>query len=145
MKKVILFLVLLLSSTISFCQSDPIKSELIKDLNSKKIKEGCKITVYVINAGANAACFIPEPTVSKVACVAAQIMNLGTTHSMDPNIPHPITDFGVQICTLTYSYSNAGIKYTFEFGKNQINEINETWNWLNSLEGALQFMEYISH
>jgi hypothetical protein len=145
MKNLILFLTVLFSSTIMFSQNDPIKEEFIENLSSDKVKEGCKITVYIINAGANAACFIPEPTVSKVACAAAKILNLGTIQGMDPNIPHPITDFGVEICTLSYSYTDAGIKYTFEFAKNQVEEINETWGWLNSLEGALQFMEYISH
>jgi hypothetical protein len=145
MKKLLLLITILFYSTIVVSQNDPIKQEFIKNINSDKIKEGCKITVYIINAGANAACFVPEPTVSKVACAAAQIMNLGTTYGMDPNIPHPITDFGVEICTLSYSYTDAGIKYTFEFAKNQVEEINETWSWLNSLEGALQFMEYISH
>ena len=145
MKKAIIFLILLFSGVAVNAQTDPIKQEFLQNLNSEKVKEGCKITVYILNAGANAACMIPEPTVSKVACAAAQIMNMGTVHGMDPNIPHPITDFGVEVCTLTYAYTNAGIQYTFEFAKNQTEEIEETWNWLNSLEGAMQFMEYMSH
>lgn len=139
-----LFFLFGLSST-SFAQnSDEIKKRFLQELQSGDVEDGCKIVVYVVNATANAACFIPEPSVSKVACAAAQIMNVGVVSGLDPNIPHPVTELGVQVCKLTYASTNAGITYTFEFGKNQAKEIKETWNWLNSLEGAVQFIQYIS-
>lgn len=144
MKIVLSFLFVFVVGTGFSQETDPIKKEFLENLRSDNVKEGCKITIYVINAGANAACFVPEPTVSKVACVAAQIMNLGTVHGMDPNISHPIMDFGIEVCRLTYAYTDAGIKYTFQFAENQTKEIEETWNWLNSLEGAIQFIEYLS-
>lgn len=148
MKTKSVFLVLFLLGFISnsFSQNtQQIKAKFLSDLNSGKVEEGCKVVVYVVNATANAACYIPEPTVSKVACAAAQIMNIGVTSELDPNIPHPITDFGVEVCKLTYASTNAGITYTFEFAANKTTEIKKTWNWLNSLDGAVQFMYYLSN
>ena len=130
----------------SFSQNtEQIKAKFLSDLQSGKVEDGCKVVIYVLNAAANAACYIPEPTVSKVACAAAQIMNVGVTSELDPNIPHPITDLGVEVCKLTYASTNAGITYTFEFAKNKTSEIKKTWNWLNTLEGAVQFMYYMSN
>lgn len=147
MKSTVL-LVLLLFGFISnsFSQNtQQIKAKFLADLQSGKVEDGCKVVVYVLNASANAACYIPEPTVSKVACAAAQIMNIGVSTELDPNIPHPITDFGVEVCKLTYASTNAGITYTFEFAKNKTSEIKRTWDWLNTLNGAIQFMYYMSN
>lgn len=147
MKSTVL-LVLLLFGFISnsFSQNtQQIKAKFLADLQSGKVEDGCKVVVYVLNASANAACYIPEPTVSKVACAAAQIMNIGVSAELDPNIPHPITDFGVEVCKLTYASTNAGITYTFEFAKNKTSEIKRTWDWLNTLNGAIQFMYYMSN
>ena len=147
MKKNVL-LVLLLFGFISnsFSQNtQQIKAKFLSDLQSGKVEDGCKVVVYVLNAAANAACYVPEPTVSKVACAAAQIMNVGVTSELDPNMPHPITDFGVEVCKLTYASTNAGITYTFEFAKNKTSEIKNTWHWLNTLNGAVQFMYYMSN
>ena len=130
----------------SFSQNtQQIKAKFLADLQSGKVEDGCKVVVYVLNAAANAACYIPEPSVSKVACAAAQIMNIGVSSDLDPNVPHPITDFGVEVCKLTYASTNAGITYTFEFAKNKTSEIKRTWDWLNTLNGAIQFMYYISN
>jgi len=130
----------------SFSQNtEQIKAKFLSDLQSGKVEDGCKVVIYVLNAAANAACYIPEPIVSKVACAAAQIMNVGVTSELDPNIPHPITDLGVEVCKLTYASTNAGITYTFEFAKNKTSEIKKTLNWLNTLEGAVQFMYYMSN
>jgi hypothetical protein len=147
MKKTVL-LVLFLFGFISnsFSQNtQQIKAKFLSDLQSGKVEDGCKVVIYVLNAAANAACYIPEPTVSKVACTAAQIMNVGVTSELDPNMPHPITDLGIEVCKLTYTSTNAGITYTFEFAKNKSSEIRKTWNWLNTLNGAIQFMYYMSN
>lgn len=147
MKKNVLLLLLLFGFiSNSFSQNtQQIKARFLSDLQSGKVEDGCKVVVYVLNAAANAACYIPEPTVSKVACAAAQIMNVGVTSELDPNMPHPITDFGVEVCRLTYASTNAGITYTFEFAKNKTSEIKKTWDWLNTLNGAVQFMYYMSN
>lgn len=147
MKKNVLLLLLLFGFiSNSFSQNtQQIKARFLSDLQSGKVEDGCKVVVYVLNAAANAACYIPEPTVSKVACAAAQIMNVGVTSELDPNMPHPITDLGVEVCRLTYASTNAGITYTFEFAKNKTSEIKKTWDWLNTLNGAVQFMYYISN
>ena len=148
MKKTLLITLMIISGfmTNSYAQnSEEIKKRFLQELQSGDVEDGCKIVVYVVNATANAACYIPEPTVSKVACAAAQIMNVGVVSEIDPNIPHPVTDLGVQVCKLTYASANAGITYTFEFAEKQAEEIKETWDWLNSLDGAVQFMNYISN
>jgi hypothetical protein len=147
MKKTVLLVLFLLGFiSDSFSQNtQQIKAKFLSDLKSGKVEDGCKIVVYILNAAANAACYIPEPTVSKVACAAAQIMNVGVTSELDPNMPHPITDFGVEVCKLTYASTNAGITYTFEFAKNKSSEIKKTWDWLNTLNGAVQFMYYMSN
>ncbi len=145
-KTVFLMLFLLSFSVTSFSQnSDQIKRKFLSDLQSGDVEDGCKIVVYVLNTAANAACYVPDPTVSKVACAAAQIMNIGVASELDPNIPHPITDFGVELCKLTYASTNAGITYTFEFAENKTTEIKKTWDWLNTLDGAVQFMYYMSN
>lgn len=121
--------------------SEKIKAQFIEDLNSGKVDMGCKIVVYIVDGAANAACFVPEPTVSKVACAAAKILNVGVVSEFkDPNLPNPIEE----ICKLTYATTNAGITYTFEFTKNQQREIEKTWLWLNTLKGSLQFIQYLS-
>lgn len=56
-----------------------------------------------------------------------------------------ILDAATRVCQLTYATSSAGIQYTFEFSKNQTNEIKKTWDWLNTLEGSVQFLEYMSN
>lgn len=147
MKKNVLLLLLLFGFiSNSFSQNtQQIKARFLSDLQSGKVEDGCKVVVYVLNAAANAACYVPEPTVSKVACAAAQIMNVGVTSELDPNMPHPITDLGVEVCRLTYASTNAGITYTFEFAKNKTSEIKKTWDWLNTLNGAVQFMYYMSN
>ena len=147
MKKNVLLLLLLFGFiSNSFSQNtQQIKARFLSDLQSGKVEDGCKVVVYVLNAAANAACYVPEATVSKVACAAAQIMNVGVTSELDPNMPHPITDLGVEVCRLTYASTNAGITYTFEFAKNKTSEIKKTWDWLNTLNGAVQFMYYMSN
>lgn len=145
-KSVLLVLFLFGCISNSFSQNtQQIKAKFLSDLNSGKVKDGCKVVVYVLNATANAACYISDPTVSKVACVAAKIMNIGVASELDPNIPHPVTDFGEYVCRLTYASTNAGITYTFEFAENKTTEIQKTWDWLNTLDGAVQFMYYMSN
>ena len=144
MKKyyLILFVSFLALENSIYCQdSAKIKAQFIEDLNSGKVDMGCKIVVYVVDGAANAACFVPEPTVSKVACAAAKILNVGVASNFtDPNIPNPIEE----ICKMTYATTNTGIKYTFDFSKDQKQEIEKTWLWLNTLEGSIKFMEYLS-
>ncbi|WP_290801626.1 hypothetical protein [Flavobacterium sp.] len=145
-KSVFFILLFGIVSMTSFSQnSEQIKKKFLSDLQSGDVEDGCKIVVYVVNAAANAACYVPDPTISKVACLAAQVMNVGMVSELDPNIPHPVTSAGEVVCRLTYASTNAGITYTFEFAKNKADEIQKTWNWLNSLDGAIQFMYYMSN
>lgn len=124
--------------------SDTLKDRFLQELQSGDVKDGCEIIVTVVNASLNAACVIPDVTISKVACAAAQIMNATTPAGIDPNVKHPITEAEVIICQLTYAASAASVTYTFEFAKDQSEEIRQTWNWLNSLEGSIQFLHYMS-
>ncbi len=127
-------------------ESDKFKKRFLQELASGEVEEGCKIVVFVLDLAANAACFVPEPTVSKVACAAAKIINTSRVSGIDPNTPSSIiNEAGVRVCQLTYTSSKVGIEYTFEFAKNQTEEVKKTWGWLNSLEGSLQFINYISN
>ncbi len=142
MSKLILYILSIACCFCSYGQED-FKKEFIKDLNDKNLEDGCKIVVYVVDAGLNAACFIPEPSLSKVACAAAKVLNIGMTSSFDPNISNPIQEAGVKICQFSYVTTEKGVTYIFDFASQQSKEIEETWNWLNSLEGGLFFMDYI--
>ncbi len=104
------------------------KEIFLQELQSGDVEDGCKIVILVADIAANAACFVPEPTVSKVACAAAQIMNITSVNSYDPNSPNLVLDAGVRVCQLTYASSSAGIQYIFEFSENQAHEIRQTWN-----------------
>jgi hypothetical protein len=126
-------------------KSNAIKQRFLQELQSGDVEDGCKLVIHVTNAAANAACFVPEPTVSKIACFSARILNVAAVNDLDPNMPNLVMDAGVRVCQLTYVSASIGITYTYEFAKNQSKEIKETWNWLNSLQGALQFMEYMSY
>ncbi|MDD7885062.1 hypothetical protein [Flavivirga sp. 57AJ16] len=96
------------------------------ELQSGDVEDGCKIVIFVVIASVNAMCFIPEPSVSKAVCAAAKIMNAGAISDFYPNSPNLINDAGVKVCQLTSSAIDTGIKYTFEFGEKQTNEINNT-------------------
>lgn len=124
--------------------SDDLKERFIQELNSGNLHDGCTLMVNVISVTANSACFIPDPTISKVACAAAQILNASAVNTFDPNIPNPIMESGVIICKLSYASVAIGLDYTFEFTENQTEEIKATWNWLNTLEGSIQLVKYLS-
>ena len=107
------------------------------------MEDGCKIVVYAVDSGLNAACFILKPSLSKVACAAAKVMNIGVSSSFDPNISNTLQESSVKICQFTYVVTKKGVTYTFDFASKQSKEIQQTWNWLNTLEGGLFFMDYI--
>lgn len=142
MRKFIIFI-----ASIAYCFNiygqEDFKKQFIKDLNNKNLEDGCKIVVYVVDAGLNAACFVPEPSLSKVACAAAKVMNIGVSSSFDPNVSNIIQESGTKICQFTYVVTKKGITYTFDFANKQTEEIQQTWNWLNSLEGGLFFIDYV--
>jgi hypothetical protein len=142
---ILLFASICLVSKVSAQDSDKLKQRFLQELQSGDVEEGCKLVIHVANAAANAACFVPEPTVSKVACYSAKILNIVAINDLDPNMPNLVMDAGVRVCQFTYAATSVGITYTYEFSKNQAKEIKETWDWLNSLEGAVQFMEYMSY
>lgn len=123
--------------------SEAIKEQFQRDLQSEAVDEGCRLVVYILNTAATQACVIPDITVTKVACAAAMVMNIGHPDPFDPNTPHPVTDAGVLLCRLAYASANEGITFTFEFTKEQTQEIKRVYEWLNTLEGAVSFMNYI--
>ena len=145
MKNTIIILILVLTSSEILAQkSDALRERFLQELNSGDLHDGCTLTINVISVAANSACFVPDPTISKVACAAAQILNVSAVNTFDPNTPNPILDSGVIICKLSYASAATGLEYTFEFAENQTEEIKATWNWLNTLEGSVQLIKYLS-
>lgn len=125
--------------------SGPAKSKFVDAVQSGEIKNGCIVVVTVSNAEANAACNVPEESISKVAHAAATVLNTSTKSDMVANMPNTISSGGSQICILTYKKSGSGITYTFDFAENQGQEIKWTSNWLNSLTGFVEITEYSTH
>jgi len=150
MKSVLLILIFIVFFHVNHLaaqsNSNTFKDEFEQRLESGDLEDGCTIIVEVINLAANAACYAPDPTISKVACTTAIIVQAGGggIQSFDPNSPNLITSTGVRVCQLTYATTAAGLKVTYEFGKNQTQEIKDTWDWLNTLEGGINMMYFLA-
>jgi len=133
------FLVLffsLFSTQATFSQSfEDVKKQFKRDLQSGDIQNGCEIMVSIILDGSEAACFIPEPSISKVACAIATIYKGG-----GPAGEEVIKEAGSKVCTIGVASAKTVVTYTLKFAKDTGNEIEETYNWFNSMDGVTWLM-----